>query len=72
DWLLMVISGNNLMINFMAAMFLWQAFKLVMEKYSSPFNRRLLPGAQVYHHQAPPVHIARYLIITLSPIPYQG
>jgi hypothetical protein len=27
DWLLMVISGNNLMINFMAAMVLWQAGK---------------------------------------------
>ncbi|HAS1785879.1 TPA: hypothetical protein I4G64_13525 [Enterobacter cloacae] len=60
------------MINFMAAMFLRQAVGLVMEKYSSPYNRRLLPGAQVYHHRAAPVHIARYLIIAPSPLPWRG
>lgn len=49
DWLLMVISGNNLMINFMAAMVRWQALSdLYREKYSSP-HLRLHPGAEVYH-----------------------
>ena len=42
------------------------------ESTAACISTRLHPGAQVYHHRAAPVHIARYLIIALSPLPYRG
>ncbi|VEB93704.1 Uncharacterised protein [Citrobacter koseri] len=60
------------MINFMAAMVLSKHQGLSWRKeYSSPYME-LHPGAEVYHHHGRPVHIARYLIIALSPLPYQS
>ncbi len=65
--------GNNLMINFMAAMVRWQALSdLYREKYSSPHlrlrsRRGSIPLTSLCcaHH----LTIARYLLFALSPLP---
>lgn len=63
DWLLMVISGNNLMINFIATIVRWQARRGYKQSCKAAHTGACILGAEY-------ITIARYLLTRVTSLPY--
>ncbi|WP_220386290.1 hypothetical protein, partial [Klebsiella pneumoniae] len=70
DWLLMVISGNNLMINFMATLFVGKPDGALSIKSCTGATGVCIQGAEYTTIGRFSPGIARYLINRATSLPY--